>query len=163
MSVTILPADPAKHADAVWRIFQSVVQAGGSFVFPAGTSREDALAYWFAPQHRCYVAEDGGEVLGAYFIQPNQPGLGNHVANAAYMTAPEARGRGLGGLMCAHSLEEARQQGFLAMQYNIVVATNTGAVALWEKHGFRIIGTAPKVYRHPDLGLVDAHIMFREL
>lgn len=49
------------------------------------------------------------------------------------------------------------------MQFNIVVSTNEAAVHLWQKHGFRIIGTTPKGYRHQTLGLVDTLIMFREL
>jgi ribosomal protein S18 acetylase RimI-like enzyme len=79
------------------------------------------------------------------------------------MTASSARGKGIGGLMCGHSLLEAAALGFRAMQFNIVVATNTTAVALWQKHGFRIIGTTPGAFRHETPGYVDAHIMFREL
>ncbi|NQD81606.1 GNAT family N-acetyltransferase, partial [Pseudomonas sp. CrR14] len=50
-----------------------------------------------------------------------------------------------------------------AMQFNSVVATNTVAVALWQKHGFAIVGTLPKAYRHRTLGLVDCHVMYRWL
>jgi ribosomal protein S18 acetylase RimI-like enzyme len=65
--------------------------------------------------------------------------------------------------MCGHSLRLAKSLGFRAMQFNIVAATNTVAVALWEKHGFRITGTLPGAFRHATLGYVDAHVMFREL
>ena len=65
--------------------------------------------------------------------------------------------------MCEHSLAEARALGFLAMQYNIVVSTNESAVALWKKMGFEIVGTLPKVFRHLELGLVDAYVMHRFL
>jgi ribosomal protein S18 acetylase RimI-like enzyme len=57
----------------------------------------------------------------------------------------------------------ARELGFSAMQFNSVVATNTVAVALWQKHGFAIVGTLPKAYRHARYGLVDCHVMFRAL
>ncbi|MBJ7547568.1 GNAT family N-acetyltransferase, partial [Pseudomonas sp. OA3] len=50
-----------------------------------------------------------------------------------------------------------------AMQFNSVVATNTVAMALWQKHGFAIVGTLPKAYRHAQHGLVDCHVMFRAL
>jgi ribosomal protein S18 acetylase RimI-like enzyme len=75
----------------------------------------------------------------------------------------DRQGQGVGGAMCEHSLEEARRKGFLAMQFNLVVSTNRSAVALWEKMGFKIVGTLPKVYRHQELGLVDAYVMHRFL
>jgi len=37
------------------------------------------------------------------------------------------------------------------------------AVALWKKFGFEIIGTTPKGFRHPQLGLVDTYIMYLAL
>jgi ribosomal protein S18 acetylase RimI-like enzyme len=90
-------------------------------------------------------------------------GPGDHVANGSYMVASTARGHGIGAALCAHSLEEARRSGFLAMQFNIVVSTNTSAVRLWQRHGFDIVGTLPKAFRHPHNGLVDAYVMYRLL
>ena len=49
------------------------------------------------------------------------------------------------------------------MQFNAVVASNTGAVEPRRSLAFRIIGTVPKAYRHRTAGLVDIHIMHREL
>jgi ribosomal protein S18 acetylase RimI-like enzyme len=65
--------------------------------------------------------------------------------------------------MCKHSTEEARRLGFSAMQFNLVVATNDAAVSLWKKHGFHIVGTLPRVFRHASLGEVDAFVMHRFL
>lgn len=64
---------------------------------------------------------------------------------------------------CLHSLDRARVRGFRAMQFNFVVATNTGAVRLWERCGFRIVGRLPGAFEHPALGFVDALVMFRDL
>ena len=158
--IRIIPA-AAGHADAVWEIFREVIAAGDAYVFDADTTREDFLAYWFAA--RAYVALEGNKVLGSYLVKANQPGRGSHVANASYMVASAARGKGVGGRMCEHSLAEARSLGFRAMQFNLVVSTNTAAVALWQKHGFRIVGTLPGAFRHQTLGHVDAHVMFRDL
>jgi hypothetical protein len=36
-------------------------------------------------------------------------------------------------------------------------------VTLYEKLGFSIAGTLPKAFRHRELGLVDAFVMFRAL
>ena len=58
---------------------------------------------------------------------------------------------------------EARSQGYLAMQFNYVVSTNTAAVMLWKKLGFSIVGTLPKAFRHKRLGHVDAYVMYQLL
>jgi ribosomal protein S18 acetylase RimI-like enzyme len=65
--------------------------------------------------------------------------------------------------MGLHALREARRAGYLAMQFNFVVSTNTGAVELWKSLGFAIVGTMPKVFRHRELGDVDAYVMHRFL
>jgi hypothetical protein len=62
-----------------------------------------------------------------------------------------------------HCLAEAKQAGYLAMQFNFVVSTNTAAVALWRKLEFEIVGTLPKAFRHREHGLVDACVMHRFL
>ena len=158
--IHIIPATDA-HADAIWHIFREVIAAGDAYVFEADTTREAFLAYWFAAH--AYVAIENDEVLGSYLLKPNQPGRGSHVANASYMVASTARGKGIGGLMCDHSLHQAKSLGFRAMQFNIVVSTNAAAVALWQKHGFAIVGTVPAAFRHESMGYVDAHVMFRDL
>ena len=81
----------------------------------------------------------------------------------AYATAPEASGRGVARAMGEHSLELARQRGFRAMQFNLVVSSNDRAVRLWQRLGFRTIGNLPGAFRHPALGPVDAFVMWREL
>lgn len=152
-----------KDYDALWEIFSWVIQTGDTFVFSPQTPKEDLSKYWLAPSMRTYVLEDGHQILGSYFIKPNQVDLGSHVANCGYMVHPDARGKGIGGLLCEHSIQTAKQLGYLALQYNIVVSTNQAAVRLWKKHGFEIIGTIPKAFNHQSLGYVDAYVMFREL
>ncbi len=153
----------AADVDAIWEIFESVVKDGDTYAFAPGTSKETFLNLWFGAPVRTYVAVADGEILGTYFIKPNQPGLGAHIANCGYMVHPAARGQGIGGKMCEHSLSVAKELGYKGMQYNIVVSTNTKAVELWKKFGFRIIGTIPGGFRHIRLGYIDAYIMFREI
>ncbi|HEV8256524.1 MAG TPA: GNAT family N-acetyltransferase, partial [Casimicrobiaceae bacterium] len=83
--------------------------------------------------------------------------------NCGYMTHPDARGRGIGGAMCEHSLAAARERGYTALQFNFVVASNEGAVRLWQRHGFEVVGRVPRAFRHRALGLVDVLIMHRAL
>jgi ribosomal protein S18 acetylase RimI-like enzyme len=52
---------------------------------------------------------------------------------------------------------------FIGMQFNLVVSTNETAVKLWQKLGFSIVGTLPSAFNDPDVGLVDAFVMFKEL
>jgi ribosomal protein S18 acetylase RimI-like enzyme len=96
-------------------------------------------------------------------LKNNQPGLGSHIANASYMTAPAAMGKGIGKQMGIFSLQEARRLGYKAMQFNIVVKSNTRAVALWQSLGFEIIGEIPNAFQHAVLGLTNAYIMYQQL
>jgi L-amino acid N-acyltransferase YncA len=153
----------AVDSDAIWDIFHSVVVTGDTYTFDPDISREGALAYWLHPSNWCYVAEREGNVVGTYILKANQPGLGSHVANAAFMVSPHARGFGVGRAMGEHSLSEARRLGFRAMQFNLVVSTNESAVGLWQQLGFKIVGTLPGVFRHSQRGFVDAYVMFRSL
>src|SRR4051794_31281118 len=112
----------------VWALFRAVAAAGDVFTYDESTTEEVARKLWFDPPAVCFVAEVDGAFAGTYYVRPNQPGRGNHVANAGYMVEPAFRGRKLAVLMCEHSLEVARQMGFTAMQFNFVVSTNAAAV-----------------------------------
>jgi GNAT superfamily N-acetyltransferase len=153
----------SEEFDLIWPIFQAVIAGGDTYVYPPETTFEEAKAMWTAPRCRLFVAEDDSKILGCYLLCPNQTGLGDHVANAGYMVAPDARGKGVAGAMCEHSLQVAREAGFTAMQFNFVVASNTVAVALWQKHGFEIVGRVPKAFRHKTLGPTDVYVMHRDL
>jgi L-amino acid N-acyltransferase YncA len=163
-----------KDRDAIWKIFHEVVAAGDTYAIDPNISREEALAYWFRADTHTYVAEldclkqssfgpDYHRVVGTYVLRPNQAGGGAHVANAAFMVAPDARGEGMGRAMGEHCLREARRLGFRAMQFNFVVSTNKSAVRLWKQLGFKIVGTLPSAFRHPEKGYVDVYVMFRSL
>jgi ribosomal protein S18 acetylase RimI-like enzyme len=153
--LTIRPARPSDD-DAIWAILKPTFRAGETYPIPRDVSRADALAYWHTPGHAVFVAEQGGAVIGTYYLRANNKGGGAHVANCGFMVAPDARGRGIARAMGAHSLEEARGRGFTAMQFNFVIASNERAVKLWLSCGFKIVGTLPGVFMHPGRGFVDA-------
>ena len=157
----IRPATAADH-DAIWAILEPTLRAGETYALPRDWDRETALTYWFAPPHQVFVAEVDGEVLGHYFLTPNKLGGGAHVANCGFMTASTATGKGVARAMCAHALETAKAQGFRAMQFNFVVSSNERAVALWQRLGFEIVGRLPGAFQHPELGYVDAFVMFQD-
>ncbi len=161
--IDIRPVSPA-DLDALWEIFHFHLSAGETYPFEPDTPRSVGDSYWLGAGIDSHVAVAAdGSILGMYKLVANQVGLGNHVANASYMVSPQVQGRGIGRLLGQHSLQQARRLGYLAIQFNFVVSTNTAAVALWQKLGFAIVGTLPQAYRHQRLGLVDAYVMHQSL
>lgn len=153
----------ASDHEAIWRILEPIIRAGETYTLPREMTQEEALAFWLAAGHEVFVAEEGGEIVGTYFLRSNQKGGGAHVANCGYMTAPWAAGRGVARAMCRHSLELAKEKGFRAMQFNFVVSSNERAVRLWQSLGFEVVGRLPEAFAHPKLGFVDALVMYRRL
>ena len=149
---------------ATWRIIEPVFRAGETFAFSPDITEAEAHNVWVEIPSATFVAVDqDGDVRGTYFVKPNQPALGSHVCNCGYIVAEKGRRQGIASEMCEHSQREAISRSFRAMQYNLVVSTNAGAVRLWKRHGFEVIGTLPKAFRHPRLGFVDAFVMYKQL
>jgi len=160
--IEIREATPSDH-DQIWNVIRQVIAEGDTYVFSPDSSKEKMLAYWCGHDKHTYVAIINSEVVGTFFIKNNQPDLGSHVANASYMTLPAATGQGIGRAMGEFSLVEARQLGYKAMQFNIVVASNQRALHLWKELGFKIIGEIPEAFNHKQYGLTNAFIMYRKL
>jgi ribosomal protein S18 acetylase RimI-like enzyme len=156
---------PAHMNDApsLWQIIGPTIRAGETYALDRDMTETDALAYWLGNDRETFVAEEDGEIVGAYYIRANQAGGGKHICNCGYMTGAAAAGRGVARAMCQHSLDYARLRGYRGMQFNFVVSTNTRAVALWQSFGFEIVGRLPLAFHHPRLGFVDALVMFRPL
>jgi GNAT superfamily N-acetyltransferase len=149
--------------DSIWAILEPVLRAGETYALPQDISRDEALSYWTGDGHEAFVAEEGGRIVGTYYLRANQTGGGSHVANCGYMTASAAQGRGIARALLEHSLSHARASGFRAMQFNFVVSTNERAVRTWLAYGFDIVGRLPRAFRHPQLGFVDVFVMYKEL
>ena len=162
---------PATEADwpGIWEIFHYVVQTGDTYSYAADTAEAVAREMWvgagkYGTGALAYVVKAAdGKIVGTYSLRRNHFGHGSHVANGAYMVHPDYRGQGIARAMCRHSLAEAKHHGYLSMQFNYVVSTNTAAVNLWQSMGFKIIGISPKSYNHSQLGYVDIYIMHRFL
>ncbi len=147
----------------VWAVLEPIFRAGETYAYPTDISEQAARGAWIDKPVATYVAVEGEQLLGTYYLIANQPGRGAHVCNCGYAVAEPARGRGIATRMCEHSQAEAIRLGFRAMQYNLVASSNHEAVRLWEKLGFAIVGTLPGAFHHPALGYVDAHVMFKNL
>jgi len=148
----------------VWPIVREVVQAQETFAYDPAMTAAQAHDLWIeAPPGLTVVAVEGDRILGTAKMGTNRPGPGSHVSTASFMVAADARGRGVGTALCRFALDWARGRGYAGMQFNAVVESNRSAVELYERHGFRVIGTVPRAFAHPALGRVGLHVMYRDL
>lgn len=145
----------------LYEIFREVVEAGNQFPYDCNSPQE-FYRQFLDPNAHVYVCHSANqEIVGGYFIKQNYSGRSNHIANAAYMVKKNFRGRGIGTLLLQTSLQMAKQLGFHAMQFNMVLSQNTGAIKLYKKLGFQIIGTIPSAIRNPDGSFQDGYTMYR--
>lgn len=156
----IRPQDDA----ALLAILTPVVREGLTYPVATDASEAEMLAYWFAPDKQVIVAEDaGGQLVGTYYIKPNSTGPADHVANAGFMVSTAARGRGIARAMAADCFARARDAGFHAMQFNLVIASNTAAIHLWRSVGMEEVGRLKQAFRLPGGEFEDALVMYRLL
>ena len=149
---------------ALLPMLRDTFATGDTYTFPPDSSDAEIQKAWIeVPSATLVACGEGGELLGTYFIKPNQPGLGSHVCNCGYIVSRAAQGRGVASLMCEDSQERALKMGFRAMQFNLVVSTNERAVRLWERLGFTFVGRLPGAFQHQELGFVDAFVMYKHL
>ena len=149
---------------AVWQFMEPVIRAGETYPFARDMDSDGAWGMWVEATASQYVAEDDdGEIIGSYYIKPNQPTLGAHVANCGYLVSAAARGKGVATEMGRHSLEEAVRLGYRAMQFNLVVANNAASVRVWEKLGFEKAARLEGAFLHATEGYIDAYIMYKVL
>jgi L-amino acid N-acyltransferase YncA len=156
----------AEQADwgGIWPIWRDTVAAGDSYPWLPDTPEDEARTEWMLPPPaEVWVAEDQGRIVATALLQPNKPGLGDHVANAGFMVDPSSSGRGIGRRLAEAVLDRARAAGYVAMQFNAVVATNERAVRLWRSLGFEEVGRVPQGFRHARHGPVDLLLLHRRL
>jgi ribosomal protein S18 acetylase RimI-like enzyme len=145
------------QAAAIWN---DVVAAGDSFPGDEVLSDEQAWAL-FEAQTVSVAATDGEEVMGVYILHPNNIGRCAHIANASYAVRSDKRGCGIGRALVEDCIERAKAYGYRGLQFNAVVSSNTAAIALYIKLGFRVIGTVPGGYRYQDGSYRDTLIMLK--
>lgn len=150
--------------ELIWPIMKKVFRAGETYAYSPSISAKEAYIVWIESPQETYVSiGKENEILGTYYIKPNQPELGSHVCNCGYIVSKNARNKGVATSMCEHSQQKAKDLGFRAMQYNLVVSTNEGAIRLWKKLGFKVVGVLPKAFMSMSLGYVDAFVMYKVL
>jgi GNAT superfamily N-acetyltransferase len=160
--IKITPATSADE-ERIWALLQPVFSAGDTYAVDPLIDRDAAIAYWMEADKTAFILRVEGQAVGTYYIRPNQPGAGAHICNCGFITAPSSRGKGIARRMLDHALIEAKQQGYRAMQFNFVLASNQRALAIWQRNEFATIGRIPQAFLHPKQGYVDALILHRSL
>lgn len=148
--------------DAICGIWNSVIEEGNAFPYEKALSLRQAKSF-FAEQTRTAVATLDGEVVGLYVLHPNNVGRCGHIANASYAVRAGIRGQSVGEYLVRDSIESARAHGFRIIQFNAVVATNARAIHLYNKIGFKRLGTIPAGFRMDDGSYSDITLFYISL
>jgi len=154
--IDIAPIAPAGHLE-LYELFAEVVSRGDGFPQLPPLSWTVFDETWVRPVTVVVGARLCGNLVGAYYLKANFPGLGSHIANAGYVVALGHRRRGVGRKLVGDSIARAPSFGFDAIQFNFVFADNP-ARSLYEEMGFEVIGRIPGA-----LGDQDALIYWRRV
>ncbi len=132
-------------------IWNEVVEEGTAFPQEECLTLETG-GIFFGEQSFCGVAKgaDTGKIYGMYILHPNNVGRCGHICNASYAVAGESRGMHIGEKLVLDCIDRAKKLGFGVLQFNAVVATNTHARHLYERIGFKQLGTIPDGFRMKD-------------
>ena len=140
----------ADDISAMKDIWNEVVDEGVAFPQEDELTDEGAKDF-FAQQTYCGVAVgEDGKVYGMYILHPNNVGRCGHIANASYAVSSESRGLHIGEKLVRDCIAQAKEHGFGILQFNAVVATNIHARHLYERIGFKQLGTIPGGFRMDD-------------
>ena len=143
-------------------IWNDVVRDANAFPQTEELTIESAKAF-FGSQTFTGVAVRGEEVLGLYILHPNNVGRCDHIANSSYAVSKYFRGNHIGEKLVMHSLKTAREHGFLILQFNAVVSSNTAAIRLYERIGFKRVGIIPKGFLNGNGDYEDIIIYYIDL
>ena len=133
------------------RIWNEVVEDGVAFPQEEFLTEETGKSF-FAEQTYTAVAEDAetGNVYGLYILHPNNIGRCGHICNASYAVSRDSRGIHIGEKLVKHCIAQGKTCGFRVLQFNAVVKSNTGALALYKKLGFTQLGVIPGGFLNKD-------------
>ena len=136
---------------ALIRIWNEVVEDGVAFPQEELLDASSGAAF-FAEQTCTAVAEDRqtGHIYGLYILHPNNVGRCGHICNASYAVKKTVRGQHIGEKLVKHCIAQGKTCGFRVLQFNAVVKSNTGALALYKKLGFTQLGVIPGGFLNKD-------------
>ena len=145
------------------KTWNEVVDAGNAFPQEEPLTPETGAAFFAAQTYVGVAADDDGTILGLYILHPNNVGRCGHIANASYAVRSYCRGRHLGEKLVLDCLTQAKAHGFGILQFNAVVEGNVHARHLYERLGFKQLGTIPRGFRMKDGSFANICPYFKEL
>lgn len=103
---------------AISPILKEVGEAGETQTWDPRITEARAHASWMRelPGRTIVAADDDGRITGRANTHPNHSGPGAHVANAGFVVHPARRQEGVGRALSRHVLDQARDDGYRAMQ-----------------------------------------------
>ena len=127
-------------------IWNEIVEEGIAFPQETLLDSKSGLEFFSSQSYTgiCLIDE---EIVGLYILHPNNVGRCSHIANASYAVSARHRGKHIGKQLVIDSIKNAKRLGFLILQFNAVVESNMSARHLYEKLGFKQLGTIPKGFR----------------
>ena len=144
------------------RIWNEVVEEGIAFPQEETLTLESGAAF-FSSQSYTGVAEEDGKIFGLYILHPNNVGRCGHICNASYAVSSDARGRHIGEQLVLDCMNKGKELGFRVLQFNAVVESNIHARHLYERLGFKQLGTIPGGFRMKDGHYENICPYYREL
>lgn len=144
---------------ALRALWNAVVEEGNAFPQTEPMSLSEAERF-FAQQDHVGVLEEEGNILGLYILHPNNVGRCGHIANASFAVQSGCRGRKVGERLVRDCIRQGGRLGFRILQFNAVVCTNAAAIHLYEKIGFRQLGSIPGGFRLPDGSYTDIFLYY---
>lgn len=149
--------------NAMIRIWNNVVEQGEAFPQEEPLDANSGRLF-FDTQTYCGVAQSSdGRICGLYILHPNNVGRCGHICNASYAVDSTLRGLHIGESLVRDSLLQGRKNGFAILQFNAVVAVNVHARHLYERLGFKQLGTIPNGFRMKDGHYEDICPYYHEL
>lgn len=155
MTIKVIPYDSKFVSEAI-NIWNEIVREG--IAFPQEDELDEVTGdEFFKAQSFTGLAidEDSGEILALYILHPNNVGRCGHISNASYAVRSDVRGRHIGEIIVKNCIAKAKELGFRILQFNAVVATNIHARHLYQRLGFKELGTIPGGFLMPDGSFAD--------
>lgn len=143
-------------------IWNEVVEEGVAFPQEEYLDLESGTAF-FSSQSYTGVAEIDGKIAGLYILHPNNVGRCGHICNASYAVLSGMRGQHIGEQLVLDCLKKGKELGFRLLQFNAVVENNIHARHLYERLGFKPLGTIPGGFRMKDGHYENICPYYREL
>ncbi|MBR4152113.1 MAG: GNAT family N-acetyltransferase [Selenomonadaceae bacterium] len=163
MGIVVKPYESEKVREAI-KIWNEIVREGIAFPQEEELNELTGDAFFKAQSFTgLAVDEASGEILALYILHPNNVGRCGHISNASYAVRSDLRGRHIGELIVKDCIARAKELGFRILQFNAVVATNIHARHLYNRLGFKELGTIPGGFRMPDGSFADIIPQFIEL